>query len=133
MNVSATLRPILAALLLAAAPLAATQAAPAPSFADNAAAHPSFTVKVVGKGQPMLLIPGLTCPGVVWDATVAHYQKQYQCHIVSLAGFGASRLPLIPPTFCRACATSCWATSKPTSSTSPSLWATAWAASWVCG
>ncbi|UOQ55577.1 alpha/beta fold hydrolase [Hymenobacter cellulosivorans] len=90
MNFSATLRPILAALLLAAAPLATVSAAsPATAAvaADNAA-HPSFTVKVVGKGQPMLLIPGLTCPGAVWDATVAHYQKQYQCHIVSLAGFG---------------------------------------------
>ncbi|MCB2377877.1 alpha/beta hydrolase [Hymenobacter sp. BT635] len=93
MNFAATLRPILAALLLTAAPLAATQAAAGPaaslaSAADNAAAHPSFTVKVVGKGRPMLLIPGLTCPGAVWDETVARYQKQYQCHIVSLAGFG---------------------------------------------
>ncbi|TGE25286.1 alpha/beta hydrolase [Hymenobacter aquaticus] len=92
MNFSATLRPILAALLLAAAPLATAQAATAPAAAaapaDKAAAHPSFTVRVVGKGRPMLLIPGLTCPGAVWDETVAHYQKQYQCHIVSLAGFG---------------------------------------------
>jgi pimeloyl-ACP methyl ester carboxylesterase len=36
----------------------------------------------------MLLIPGLTCPGAVWQETVANYQKQYQCHIISLAGFG---------------------------------------------
>jgi N-formylmaleamate deformylase len=56
--------------------------------AGNPAAHPLFTVKVVGKGQPMLLIPGLTCPGAVWDEAVAHYQQQYQCHIISLAGFG---------------------------------------------
>ncbi|TGE29439.1 alpha/beta fold hydrolase [Hymenobacter metallicola] len=93
MNLTATLRPILAALLLAAAPLTTALAAPAPAAllappADNAPAHPSFTVKVVGKGRPMLLIPGLTCPGAVWDETLAHYQKQYQCHVVSLAGFG---------------------------------------------
>lgn len=56
--------------------------------ADNPAAHPSFSVTVTGKGRPMLLIPGLTCPGAVWDETVARYQKQYQCHVVSLAGFG---------------------------------------------
>ncbi|GAA4348083.1 alpha/beta hydrolase [Hymenobacter saemangeumensis] len=62
--------------------------------ADSPAAHPLFTVKVVGKGQPMLLIPGLTCPGAVWDETVAHYQKQYQCHVVSLAGFGGQ--PAVP-------------------------------------
>jgi N-formylmaleamate deformylase len=59
-------------------------------------------VKVVGKGQPMLLIPGLTCPGAVWDEAVAHYQQQYQCHIVSLAGFGgqpaaATTDPLLLP------------------------------------
>ncbi len=58
--------------------------------ADDPAAHPTFTVRVVGKGRPMLLIPGLTCPGAVWDETVAHYQRQYQCHVVSLAGFGGA-------------------------------------------
>jgi len=57
---------------------------------DNPAQHPTFTVRVVGKGQPMLLIPGLTCPGAVWDEAVAHYQKQYQCHIITLAGFGGT-------------------------------------------
>lgn len=55
---------------------------------ERPAAHPSFTVKVVGKGRPVLLIPGLTCPGAVWNETVARYQSQYQCHVVSLAGFG---------------------------------------------
>ncbi|WP_026879992.1 alpha/beta fold hydrolase [Hymenobacter norwichensis] len=60
---------------------------------DNPAAHPNFTVRVVGKGRPMLLIPGLTCPGAVWDETVARYQKQYQCHVVSLAGFGGNAAP----------------------------------------
>jgi len=64
----------------AAAQAAATQAAPA--------AHPAFTVQVVGKGRPVILIPGLTCPGAVWAETVARYQRQYQCHVVSLAGFG---------------------------------------------
>ncbi|RZK57078.1 MAG: alpha/beta hydrolase, partial [Hymenobacter sp.] len=38
--------------------------------------------------RPVLLIPGLNTPGPVWDATVARYQTQYQCHVVSLAGFG---------------------------------------------
>lgn len=44
----------------------------------------------------MLLIPGLTCPGAVWDETVARYQKQYQCHVVSLAGFGGTAAPASP-------------------------------------
>ncbi|KUG09813.1 hypothetical protein ASU33_19270 [Solirubrum puertoriconensis] len=91
------LRPICAALLLTAAlaPAAtlAAQPAAAAHAADNPAAHPNFTVRVVGKGQPVLLIPGLTCPGAVWDETVARYQQQYQCHIVSLAGFGGEAAP----------------------------------------
>ena len=95
MNLTATLRPVCSALLLAATLLVApnaAQAAPAPTplAADNPASHPNFTVQVVGKGKPMLLIPGLTCPGAVWDETVAYYQKQYQCHIISLAGFGGN-------------------------------------------
>ncbi|GAB3638382.1 alpha/beta hydrolase [Hymenobacter arcticus] len=74
-----------AALLLAAA---ATLPATAQTTTGSPAAHPAFVVKVVGKGRPIILIPGLTCPGAVWDETVARYQGQYQCHVVSLAGFG---------------------------------------------
>ena len=97
MNLTAFLRPLTAALLLSTTlPLAATAGHPAVAVAqptDNPATHPNFTVRVVGKGRPMLLIPGLTCPGAVWDETVAHYQKQYQCHIISLAGFGGNAAP----------------------------------------
>lgn len=75
-----------AAALLLATP--ATLPAAAQTTAPRPAAHPSFTVQVVGKGRPVLLIPGLTCPGAVWNETVARYQGQYQCHVVSLAGFG---------------------------------------------
>ena len=86
----------------ASAALAAPLASAAPVVADNPAAHPTFSVRVVGKGQPMLLIPGLTCPGAVWDETVARYQQRYQCHVVSLAGFGgqapaAAADPLLLP------------------------------------
>ena len=98
MSLTTFLRLLPAALLLsttqpqtcaaAAAPTLISQPAP-----DNPVTHPNFTVRVVGKGQPMLLIPGLTCPGAVWDETVAHYQKQYQCHIISLAGFGGAPAP----------------------------------------
>ncbi|GAB3841368.1 alpha/beta hydrolase [Hymenobacter jeollabukensis] len=81
-------------LLTAAAPFTAQAAAPMASVpADNPGQHPNFTVRVVGKGQPVLLIPGLTCPGAVWDETVARYQQQYQCHVISLAGFGGAAAP----------------------------------------
>ena len=89
------LRSFAAALLLGAAlmqPAAAGVAAPTATSrppADNPAAHPSFTVQVTGRGRPLILIPGLTCPGAVWNETVAHYAARgYQCHVLSLAGFG---------------------------------------------
>ncbi|NVO84142.1 alpha/beta fold hydrolase [Hymenobacter terrestris] len=98
MKLTIFLRPFAAAALLLAATFLPAAAAPASSpttttVADNPAAHPNFSVRVVGMGAPMLLIPGLTCPGAVWDETVARYQKQYQCHIVSLAGFGGAAAP----------------------------------------
>ena len=104
MKTSAFARRLSLSLLLlgAAAPAFAAAPAGAPTarpVADNPAQHPTFTVRVVGKGRPMLLIPGLGCPGAVWDETVAHYQRQYQCHIISLAGFGgqAPAAPLADP------------------------------------
>lgn len=47
----------------------------------------SFEVEVRGSGKPVILIPGLACKGEVWDDVVARYQKDYQCHTLSLAGF----------------------------------------------
>ncbi len=66
-----------AALLLAASTL---EAADTPTLID---------VKVTGHGQPVILIPGLTSPGAVWDDTVKQLQDKYQCHVVTIAGFGA--------------------------------------------
>ena len=57
------------------------------SFAADSAA---FQVKVTGHGQPMILIPGLACPGAVWDSTVAHFSDHYECHVITLAGFGGT-------------------------------------------
>jgi len=57
----------------------------------------AFQVKVIGKGQPMLLIPGATCSGDVWQETVAHYAKNYQCHVFTFAGYaGVASLPKAP-------------------------------------
>ncbi len=38
----------------------------------------------------MILIPGLACPGAVWNSTVAHFRDRYECHVVTLAGFGGA-------------------------------------------
>lgn len=52
------------------------------------AAEP-FSVKVSGNptGQPVILIPGLSSSGDVWNDTVEHFKHRYQCHTVTLAGF----------------------------------------------
>jgi N-formylmaleamate deformylase len=52
---------------------------------DNSPA--AFSVKVTGTGRPMILIPGLSCGGDVWDDTVAHFKDHYECHVLTLAGF----------------------------------------------
>ena len=53
--------------------------------------HSSFEVKVIGKGQPVLLIPGYSCSGEVWNETVDHLKTNYQLHVLTLAGFGGTK------------------------------------------
>lgn len=73
------MKPITALCLLLAA---AAPAAPA--------AQSTFEVRVTGAGRPMILIPGLACPGAVWDTTIESLQDRYTCHVLSLAGFGGT-------------------------------------------
>lgn len=55
-----------------------------------------FGVQVVGAGKPVILIPGLTCGGNVWDGTVAMLKSKYQCHVLTLPGF-AGQAPIEGP------------------------------------
>ncbi len=48
----------------------------------------SFYVAVTGKGQPIILIPGYSCSGEVWNETVSHLKDRYECHVITIAGFG---------------------------------------------
>src|ERR1700675_952234 len=57
----------------------------AAAFAQTPA--PSFHVDIVGKGQPMILIPGFASSGKTWDSTVARYKDRFECHVLTLAGF----------------------------------------------
>ncbi|MEL6720731.1 MAG: alpha/beta hydrolase, partial [Bacteroidota bacterium] len=36
----------------------------------------------------IIFIPGFTVPGESWDSTILQLQKEYECHVVTLAGFG---------------------------------------------
>lgn len=60
-----------------------------PAMGANAA---SFRVEVTGKGKPMILLPGFASSGATWDSTVARYKDQYECHVLTLAGFAG-----VPP------------------------------------
>ncbi|KQY55090.1 alpha/beta hydrolase [Lysobacter sp. Root494] len=45
-------------------------------------------IEVVGKGRPVLMIPGLNSAGETWGETCAALQADHvQCHIVTLPGF----------------------------------------------
>ncbi|GLB50055.1 alpha/beta fold hydrolase [Neptunitalea lumnitzerae] len=47
----------------------------------------SFNVQVSGKGAPVLLIPGYSCSGEVWNETVDHLKDSYECHVLTLPGY----------------------------------------------
>jgi N-formylmaleamate deformylase len=80
------------------APPATPAASATPSTASPAATAPyAFDVQVTGQGPPMILIPGLSCDGRVWDATAAHYAAHYQVHVLTLAGFGGGRPAIATP------------------------------------
>ena len=48
----------------------------------------AIKVEIKGNGSPVILLPGFTCPGEVWNETVEHLSAKHECHIVSYAGFG---------------------------------------------
>ena len=47
----------------------------------------TFKVEVIGKGKPLIFIPGTASSGEVWKETVTSLKKKYQCHILTLPGF----------------------------------------------
>lgn len=57
------------------------------SLFSRSQANPSFEVKVAGAGQPVILIPGYSCSGEVWNETVEKFKDKYQFHVITIAGF----------------------------------------------
>jgi N-formylmaleamate deformylase len=50
----------------------------------------AFSARVTGHGRPVVFIPGLGCPGEVWDDTVAHLGDDYEAHVLTLSGFAGN-------------------------------------------
>ena len=76
---------LLGASLLIAAVACSSEAAslrsPVQPFTPTA-----FSVEVHGRGRPVILIPGLGCPGTVWN-DITERLAGYQTHTLTLAGF----------------------------------------------
>jgi N-formylmaleamate deformylase len=94
---------IVAVFLLAACGGASPAPAPAPSAPSARSARharafepTAFTVEVSGTGRPVILVPGLGCPGSIWKDTVAHLAATAQTHVLTLSGF-AGRPPIDKP------------------------------------
>lgn len=47
-----------------------------------------ISTTIVGKGQPMILIHGMSCSADVWNEVTEHYKNDYEIHLVTLKGFG---------------------------------------------
>ena len=81
--------------MLAAIPLTVSaQSLPSPAATPTQA----FAVERIGRGRPMILIPGLLSGGEVWKSTVERYKDRYDMHVLTLAGF-AGVPPLAGETF----------------------------------
>lgn len=89
-------------LLISSALVACGGAAPANHddsahgvFSERAFQPHSFEARVTGEGRPVIFIPGLGCPGAMWDGTIGKLHG-VQAHVLTLAGF-AGRPAVKPP------------------------------------
>jgi pimeloyl-ACP methyl ester carboxylesterase len=49
---------------------------------------PHISVEVMGKGSPVILIPGLSSPRAVWDGVAPELAKTHRVYLVQVNGFG---------------------------------------------
>jgi len=57
-------------------------------MAAEAKSENILSTTIVGKGQPMILIHGMSCSADVWNEVTDHYKSDYEIHLVTLKGFG---------------------------------------------
>lgn len=51
------------------------------------AQNPAIHVEKIGKGTPVIFLPGYITPGSVWKETVKNLNGKYEAHLISYAGF----------------------------------------------
>jgi pimeloyl-ACP methyl ester carboxylesterase len=56
-------------------------------------------VHVSGQGRKIIFIPGLASSGEVWNETVAELSKNFECHVLTLPGFGTNPKVEMPAGF----------------------------------
>ena len=49
---------------------------------------PHLSAQVIGKGTPVILIPGLSSPRNVWDDVIPELAKSHRIYLVQVRGFG---------------------------------------------
>lgn len=59
---------------------------------NTAIGQQSFKDEVIGKGRPMIFIPGLYSAGEVWKEAASRFAGSYECHLITLPGFAG-----VPP------------------------------------
>ena len=72
-----------AAIAQTPAPAAALRYDPAPTQLDH------ISVATIGKGSPIILIPGLASPRDVWEQVVPRLARNHRVHLVQVNGFGS--------------------------------------------
>jgi pimeloyl-ACP methyl ester carboxylesterase len=50
-------------------------------------AQEAVKIEKQGTGKPIIFIPGLGCSGDVWNVVVEKLSRNYECHVVNIAGF----------------------------------------------
>lgn len=88
------MKAFLTATMLAIAPISCAFAAdPQPQTSATSSAPQilegkRFTMLVEGEGPDVILIPGLSTPRAVWNATAEKLKSKYRLHILQIRGFG---------------------------------------------
>ena len=50
-----------------------------------------ITIETIGKGKPILFLPGFTAPGSIWKETIQNLTLERESHLVSYAGFNGNK------------------------------------------